>query len=263
MRANLALSTRIGVAVLISLTLVTAAVTAFVITNPQQAVSNMTAPATTTYSTPSALPGSESSTFVFDAIASGAASSSRLSAERSFADLLPNRLFTSGNDTPAPLAAGIAVGTISNVTGCSALAADGMTEVPYSTEHVGARTVLFDVLVSSGFGVAGGRSSVTVGLTVSGDMDGDRLISSLESVGSAIVVFDAAGDFDSAPGVYSIRGGGTLLGTVDPDGTISFPALGDDGPDFIGSLATVGALTAESTRSVDIGTIENGVIVTG
>jgi len=260
MRANLALSTRIGVAVLISLTLVTAAVTAFVITNPQQAVSNMTAPATSTYSTPSAAPGSESSTFVFDSIASAAASSSGIRTERSLADLLPNRLFASGGETPAPLAAGIAVGTISNVAGGIAFAPDGVTEVPYATADASARTVLFDIAVSDGFGEASGRSTVSVGLTVNAAVDGDRLIASLEAAGSVIVVFDAAGDFDFAPGVYSVRGGGTLLGTVDTSGAIAFPALGAAGSEFTGSLATVAALTAESTRSVDIGTIRNGVI---
>lgn len=261
MRAHLALSTRIGVAILISLTLVTAAVTAFVVANPKQNVANVTAPATSTYPSATATPGSESPGFVFDSITASANSSATVPLERSLADLLPNRLFARGDSTPAPLAAGIAVGTIANVTAGMALAADGVTEVPYSTESVGARTVIFDVILSDGFGEASGRSSVTIGLTVMGDVDGTRLISSVESLGSVIVVFDAAGDFDFAPGVYSVRGGGTLLGSVDTAGAISFPAMGDAGSDFIGSLTTVSALMEESTRTVDIGSIENGVIV--
>jgi hypothetical protein len=258
MRANLALSTRIGVAILISLTLVTAAVTAFVVANPKPAVSNMTAPATSTSSaTPDA---GSSSIYLQDYLAAAGSSVNSAPIERGLVDLLPNHLFSINGGDPEPLASGIVVGVVRSVSDGVALSAQDGSEIPFDSSDAAAYVLVLNIAVEYGLGSASGDTMIRVGIKVTNPVDVEQLSRGLVEVGRILVVLDEPGDFDFNTNLYSVRRSGTMLATVAEDGTLTFPALSETESDFVGTLTTIDEVLAEAARTVPVGTVDNAVI---
>jgi hypothetical protein len=266
MKAHLGIATRFGVALLISLTVITAAATAFVVSNPRalpkDALSQLGAmgdptPVAAASSADAASAGNYVADF-FAESARSAFSDLAIVPERSLRDLLPNRLFAVDGGEPAPLAAGIVVGTVSRATG--AMAYDSVTgeETPFEAENVSSRVIVVDIAVESTFGGASGGETVRVGVRVPGTIDGVTATQGLSDWGRVIVVFDPAGDFAFDATVTAARGGYLLVGRVSADGTISFPALGASEVDFLRGIETVDAAAEASTTPVVLGTITNG-----
>lgn len=263
MKSTIALSTRIGVAVLVSLALITAAVTAFVVGNPRDALSRVTAPpfASSTPAPTSTPSGSaideQALAYARGVLAQSDASEASDWPERDLEDLLPNRLFSFGGSAAAPLDAAIVIGTVTSATEGSAFDLATGTALQSGDPAATMRVVVLAIDVAEGLGEVSGADSVLVGVRVNGVSDSKELLAGMASLGQVIVVLDAAGSFEFDRSIYSSRGGVRLLGSVGIDGVIDF-SHSEAG--FVGELTTVDTLIDASTRAAIIGTTSEGKV---
>jgi len=268
MRSTLALSTRIGVAVLLSLTLITAAVTAFVVTNPKAALSRVTAPALTsqtptpTPTSPGSLPTVDEAAvaFAWSSLAAENATSDVVVPERNLADTLPNRLYSLDGGKPQPLDAGVVVGTVSSAVPGGAIDTSGTT-VDFFDSGVIARVVIVTIDVERAYGVMSGDTTVSAAIRVAGDPDPDQLLGGISDFGRVIAVLDADDRYTFGLADYTVRRDSTLLGFVEADGRLAFPCLGAAESAFIGSLTNLHELDTAATESATVGTLKLGKVV--
>lgn len=264
MKSTLAIPTRIGVAILISLTLVTAAVTAFVVTNPKSALSRVTAPAPSSSTpAPSTTPGSQpadSAALVYAKSTFAGADSSAENEAREIAleNLLPNHLYSFDGEPPAPLAAGIVIGEVTGAVGAFALDSASGARVEFDvTDAVSARVIDLDIAVQTGLGEASGRSNVAVRVRIDGDIDPALILAGVVEFPRVIIVLDSTDSDD----LFQSRRGTVLVGFVDDLGTITFPALHETESAFIGSLTTIRLLEDEAARAAVVGKTADGRVV--
>lgn len=269
MKATLALSTRIGVAILVSLAVVTAAVTAFVVGNPNDALARVSAPSVAS-STPSA---TSSPTGIVDDPHGGAALSYALDylkspdsavdsvwPERALLDLLPNHLYSIDGETPHPLASAIVVGKILSVTGAVAFDGQTGTEGRYDLPGATARVLRISVEVDQALGSASGSRLIDFGMRVEGDTKPETLRAGVAALGRVVVVLNAPGTFGFDSSLYSVRRGSSLLGFVADDGSLSFPALVDHETEFIGTITSTDELYDAASLPAVVGETENGLV---
>ena len=239
-------ATRIGVGVLIALTLSTGVAT---VVNLQagEASTGPTASATATTDPSSA------TEYVFSLNAERRDFSNAKTREKTLSDVLPNHLFAVGDAEPVPLGTGIVFGTISEVTPGAAYidGVDGTDSVAFTSEDADWRVVVLTVEVESALGEVSGSSSVSIGMVVDGDDDIDRVFEGYRSMGQVVAILNGPGKYEFDSSVYSVRQNGGLLGLVSPTGSISFPAIPDD-VDFIADLRTMSDVLAEATSPVSI-----------
>ena len=239
-------ATRIGVGVLIALTLSTGVAT---VVNLQagEASTGPTASATATSDPSSA------TNYVLSLNAERRDFSNAKTREKTLSDVLPNHLFVVGDAKAVPLGTGIVFGTISEVTPGAAYVdeADGSESVAFTSEDADWRVVVLTVEVESALGEVSGSSSVSIGMVVNGAADIDRVFEGYRSMGDIVAILNGPGKYEFNSSVYSVRQNGGLLGLVSADGDISFPALPDT-KKFVGDLLTVSDVLAEATSPVTV-----------
>ncbi|CAN5252988.1 hypothetical protein BH11ACT2_BH11ACT2_20660 [soil metagenome] len=266
MRAHLGLTTRIGVALLVSLALVTAAVTAYVVAGANPAADSTSAGATQPLATTSSASSTGTATstpsareyvdqYFLDARDAGDATR----AEQTLSDLLPNHVYSINGATAVPLATGIAIGTVIDVTPVSALSVSGATQ-PFATEPAAARTVVVHLAVENGLGEIAGHATFDVGLKVIGDAAPELLVAGLKQLGRILLVVDHGARFSFDPTLAEARRSTQLIGLVDSSGTITFPYFGTGSTAFEGSVTTVDRLLAAAGAPTVSRAIVNGTI---
>jgi hypothetical protein len=240
---RLGILTRIGVAILISLTVVTAVVSGYVIAH--DGGRDVTAAVKPKLEAPSASATAVARAYVESVLRHGAVSLGSAWPEQQLSDLLPNHTYSVDGAAPQPLASGIVVGTITSVT------AGPDPSAPVFVLHLA---------VENGLGAAAGRTEFEVGLEIDDDVDPAQMITGLEALGRVVVVVDTSTTFAFDPSLPEVRRSGELLGTVDADGNLYFPFLNADSSAFVGALASVDGLVAASAGRATTGAIVHGVI---
>jgi len=178
---------------------------------------------------------------------------------KSLAEFLPNRLFSSEGEEPAPKAAGIVVGHVTAVSEGRAYVvvgddADSDTEVPFDTKDPLWQTIDVTLEISQGWGEFTDASTVSFAAFVDGSEDPQSVMNNYSKLGQIIVVLGPAGDYTYDPTLYRVAGSSTLIGTVGDDGTISFPAKRELEEEFLHETPTLDDL--------DTAAAEDEVIVT-
>lgn len=250
-------ATKIGVGALIALTLSTAVAT---VVNLQAGGAESVPTAIATSPTGTDNGSGAAAQFVFDLLSERNVAMGTEAREKTLADLLPNHKFTVGDSEPVSLASGIVFGTVTKVqTGAAYLsepATGEQVEVDFADPAATTRDFIVTVSVTSALGDVSGDSSVTFGVAIDGTADPDKVIASLESLGSVVAVLDVPGKLEFEPGMHSVRQGGGLLGTVAADGSITFPYFGDKSAEFLDGLDTVADVLTEATGPDVISKVE-------
>jgi len=239
-------ATRIGVGVLIALTLSTGVAT----------VVNLQAGEASTGPTASATATSEPSSatdYVLSQSAERRELSDSVGRETNLSEVLPNHLFAVGDRTPAPLGAGLVFGTITAATPGAAYVegTGGSEKVDFDSPEADWRVLVLTVEVDSAVGAVSGSSTVSIGMVLDPLADIDLTIEGYKSMGEIIAVLNGPGRYDFDGTLYSVRQEGALLGLVSESGEISFPAVREESA-FIGDLHTVADVLAEATAPVTI-----------
>lgn len=171
---------------------------------------------------------------------------------RTLEEYLPNQLFVVGDGPAKPEAVGIVRGTVIDAVGARGYYipgdapdadAPGGTEVAFDDPRAQWRVIDITVDVEDTTGIDPVKQ-VHIGVVADGP-DTDSLLRGARSLGEVVVVLDRQGFFKSDPQLYNIGDFNALLGTVRADGTITFPALGDEADEFVGDLTTWEDVDAE------------------
>jgi len=253
-------ATKIGVGALIALTLATAVAT---VVNLQSgsADSVPTAIATSRPDTGSGAsdtvnPGSK---YAIDLLTARGNSTVGVVREKTLADLLPNHKFVVGDSKPVALAAGIVVGTVSDVSPGAAFTFDTAgepVEVDFDDPSAAFRDLIITVSVESALGEVSGDAEVAFVIDIDGSADVNKAVSSFASLGRVIAVLDNPGRNAFEPNDYSVRQSGALFGVVREDGAISFPRLGGDNGEFLDGTDTVAEVLTKATGPDVISKVE-------
>ena len=248
--------TKIGVGALIALTLATGVAT---VVNLQsgEAASGPTATATSPTETEQLSPAAA---YVIELIQDRHVGTSTVVREQTLADVLPNHLFSVAGSEPVALAAGTVIGTVSSVEPGAAYVSSAESnagdEVAFDSTDAEWRVVIVTIAVDSAVGEVTGDSTVRLGIAVDGAADIATAIEGYQQLGRVIVVLDAKGTFELDSSLYSARQGGALFGLVADDGSITFPAQGDNNAAFLDGLNTVTDVLSEATGPDVISEVE-------
>lgn len=184
---------------------------------------------------------------------------SHVSAADELADYLPNRLFDVGGREPAPLAAGLVIGEVTNAQVVTAgqvapLTKDG--DAPYDkivdADARGAdwRHIAVTVTVSEGWGPAAASPEVTFILNIGGSVDDESFIESVKSWGVIVVAVSQSPDGTST---YRTPAGGTAIAFVDAHGSLSMPIMDTTASQgFLGTTSTVDGLRAAAREKESV-----------
>ena len=255
--ANARLSgTKIGVGALIALTLATGVAT---VVNLQsgEAASGPTATATSPTDGSSLTPAAS---YVVQLMTDRHVDTSAVAREQTLGDLLPNHLYSVAGSTPATLANGTVIGTVSKVEPGAGYVVDDANasgrQVDFTDPDAEWRVVIVTVAVESALGDVNGASSIRIAVTVNGSADVDEVLTGYAELGRIIAVLDGPGDVELDPELYDVRQGGRVFGLVADDGSITFPGFGDKDAEFRGGLNTVVDVLTEATGPDVISEVE-------
>lgn len=188
--------------------------------------------------------------------------------EQSLADLLPNHEFAIDGAKAQALSPGLVIGTVTSAEAGRSYTVDGEDaasgiEGPFTDEAARWRVAVITIEPDSAFGDVAGEGDVHVGVVVDGGLDPRDALASLAALGRVAVVLGEDGRYAFAPDAWSIRQSGALLGVIDDEGTLSFPALGVDEEAFLSGITTVRELEGEARveRAVTKVSVESGEFV--
>lgn len=203
---------------------------------------------------------------VLEHLASRFDSADYVAFSRSLVDYLPNVRFAVDGKEPAPLGAGIVVGTISDVSRGRAYAMVGRdavsgTEVAYDSPDALWRTLDVTVEVQHGYGSLAGRSTVRFGVSVGTALAVGDAIAGLEALGTIVLALDDPGFFDYDSSLYSIGHVGGALGQVGEGEAITFPILDDVPGRFTLGAVTLSELERSSRAPDRVVVVREGVRV--
>jgi hypothetical protein len=242
---RLGILTRVAVVVLVSLVVVTAAVSGYVIAHDgghdsTSAVEPTLAPTDTNTDV-----SAQARAYVDSVLRNDDISPEASWPEQQLSDVLPNHTYSMNGAAAQPLATGIVVGTITSVT---------------ASPDPSAQVFVLHIAVEQGLGAAAGQTDFAVGLEIDDEVDSAQTIAGLLTFGRVVVVFDNGTTFPFDTTLPEVRRSGELLGTVDDGGKLYFPYLPTQSSTFVGTLSTVDDLVAASAQPTTTGTISNGVI---
>lgn len=176
--------------------------------------------------------------------------------EDSLEDLLPSHEFAIDGGTPAPLAEGIVVGTVTSVDQGRGYmiegddAADG-TEIPFADSRALWRVIVLTVKTDTRLGDVD-KKTIKVGVVIDGGMDVVKSRDGYLSLGRVALVLNAPGKFGFDPAMYSIRQSGALLGLVSASGKLRFPGLGTESADFVDGLDSIDEVVTEAVAPAEV-----------
>lgn len=225
MKSKIAVTSRIGVALLLVLTVATGAMTLVSVR------SNATAERTRT-----------ARDYAISLITSEKQSATSVVREKTLADLLPNHRFRIGSARPQALDAGIVVGTV-------AAAREGISQSSDNVSGDQRRTIILTVDVEYGVGEISGAKQVELDFPLGPEADSARALAGFADLGEIFAVVNLRGSTGVDPVTYTVRQSGGLLGVMDAEHVISFPGLGSKSTAFLDGLDTVNEVLAEAARS--------------
>jgi hypothetical protein len=236
--------TKVGVAVLVSLALLTAAGTVYVMSHPDST------PTAATRATQLTLP--DDSTYLFGVLGVDSGVSSSAVDGATLEDLLPNHLVATYEEEPAPLCAGMAFGTIVDVLEGSGFDASG-DAVSFSDPAVVTRSLILDVVVHQGLGGAAGAGHIRAAVVLEAKDDVSRAVHGFEELGEVLVVLDMPDAARFGSDVFVVAGSGEYIGTVQGE-AITFPALGEGSSDFVDGIESKSSLLTAAARAAIVET---------
>lgn len=171
---------------------------------------------------------------------------------RNLPEYLPNQEFVIDKGQPAPEADVVVLGTVTAAHGARGFYVPGDapdadastgTETEFEDSRAQWRVIELTVAIKDSVGSPVGQQE-HVGVVVDG-ADHKRLVAEAAQLGDVVLVLEKPGFFKFDEKLRQVDNLGTLIGQVAPDGTLGFPALGEDGSQFMGDLTTWPAIEAE------------------
>ena len=161
-------------------------------------------------------------------------------------DLLANTLYERPGERPRPLTEAVVVGRVVRVEPGRGFTVEGDdaergTETDFSDASARWRTVHAVVEVESVLSGDGSLDTVVVGLVMD---DLELAQEGLPALGRVVLFLDRSPVVDYDPALYGVAHDGRLIGEVDEEGQLSFPALSPEEEDELLS----GAGTVEQLR---------------
>lgn len=204
-----------------------------------------------------------SSGFLFEHLKMRTSTASSVNFDHVLGDWLPNQLYRIDGQAPHPLGAGIVFGKIANVEAGRAYTVEGDaetgSEVPYESGEALWRTVDVTLTVDQAWMKTESQGKVRFGLSIDGAEDPNKIMSSIRSLGPALVVLAGTGFFQYDRTLYNVGRNGTLIGTVSTTGTINFPALDtDEVDDYLADTPNLTALEDKAKGIPPVISVENG-----
>lgn len=195
-------------------------------------------------------------------------SASSINFEQTLAEYLPNQEISVAGDTAKPTSSGVLVGEIVDVksgAGYAVLDEDGKpardaesgTKVAFDDPRAAWRVAVVTIKVDRAL------STATIGDCTAGDDDGcttqfgyglygvdpSTEIQGLLELEDVVVVLDPSKTYpDIAKGLPAVARSEALLGDIDDQGIVGFPALGEENQAFVASLDTVEAIAAQARK---------------
>lgn len=232
------LPTRIGVVALVSLGLLSATVTTYVLVDKKPAV---------VQATPTLEPGGGAAVKSYiDTLTTAAQNAGSYAPDSRLIQLLPNHIYTyPGFDLAAsPLAGGIVIGAVSEVSAID-------------PAKPGDPDLALTVTVSKAYGDVAGKTTVIIG---SFSKPGQTLAQTrlaLKSISEVLIAVDPS---EAKNGIeWNVRRRGTLIAQV-VDSRIQFLSMSRKAnATYVAGAATLGALDTAAARPATIGAVKNGV----
>lgn len=175
---------------------------------------------------------------------------------RNLAEFLPNQQFVVADAQPEPDSSVVVRGEVTGAVGARGFrvpgdgpesdAASGV-ELDFDDPRAQWRVIDVTVAVKDSVGDAAADEE-HLGIVVDG-ADHERLVKEAAKLGEVVVVLDEPGFYTFDRKLRQVDDLGTLVGQLDPDGAITFPALDGGGSAFMGGLTTWSALKAEFTKT--------------
>lgn len=195
--------------------------------------------------------------YLADNLAAMHASGRRRVLARTFAEYLPHQTFTVAGQKVGSDAEAVVLGEVVaakvvrafHLPGGDDADAPSGTEIAIDDPRAQWRIIELDIAVEDQIG-AEVESRARAAFSVDGP-DYKRLLAEAESLGSVIVVLDQPGSYDFDEGLWRVSNIGTLIGQVDENGAVTFPALGDESASFVGNLTTWDAVENEFATAKD------------
>ncbi len=183
--------------------------------------------------------------YVFNTIAASADSAKNVFVASKLSEALPNQTYIlrteQGVQTFKP-SVGVVVGPITGVSRGEARMHTDEDEyeiVDFDDPRADERTALITVEVEEGFGFYSSGQQLVVRTGLHGAENPDSFVEGLRALGSVVIVLGQVADGPDKGTLYPAQMG-TLLGQVSSEGRMTFPALEEDGANFLGGIRSVG-----------------------
>ncbi|WP_370616979.1 hypothetical protein [Mumia sp. Pv 4-285] len=192
------------------------------------------------------LDASAESRYLFGNLAAYMESVKFLETATTFAEYLPSQPIQLGKGAAVAASELVVQGRIAEVEGARGYFvpggpdadADSGTEAAFDDPRATWRVASVTVDVGDGVGQESMPKQLRFGVVVDGP-DTDALLTGLRDLDEVVVVLDGQGFFTFDPDLYNISRFGSLLGAIDENGTIGFPAIEPaEQAEFVGDLTT-------------------------
>lgn len=209
------------------------------------------------------LPANRDARSVLGSLAATNQAESAVWFENSLADYLPNQLLSVNGQKASRRSAGVVFGTVSAVKPGrgfyvenvepegAAPDADHGTETSFDDPRAAWRVAEVTVQIDASVGLEDKPESVRFGAVITGS-DADAAMRGLKELGSVVVVLGAEGEYAWDKELFAVARSGSLLGDIDQNGHLGFPALAEGSGPFVGKLDSKAAVLAEAEKSKPI-----------
>jgi hypothetical protein len=200
------------------------------------------------------LPNSAAVRSFFGGLHASQSAASDIRFERNLADYLPNQPIRVSGNPDFRKSSAVVVGTIVDVVAGRAYDVPGegpladaaeSRVLPFGSDDAQWKVARVIVDVEQSFGLAEDESRIAVSGFLTGD-DYASQIRGLEALGRTVIVLDLSRGYSWDESLYYVARGGSLLGDVDDEGHIGFPALGEESATFVDQLRSVADVSDEA-----------------
>ena len=198
----------------------------------------------------------DSSEALFDSMAARGGAGASIWLPEELADVLPNQEYEIDGRAAEPMSPGTVIGTPESVELVKTymqddFAADGPTSraVDHNDPRAAWRAYKVTVKVDKLLGIDQRGRTFEFGLTFGAEIAPKSVEEGVMAFGEVVAVLTKPGFFDFDRDLHALMLTGATLGTVDSQGNISFPAMNEIAPRFVGDLKTVDAVVNEAAKS--------------